>query len=248
MLFCGACAGVLLAAAPTLGITDAEFVQMLERAERRYAAVEDYTAVMLSIERLGDDLIPEKRVLLKFQRPFSVYMRWIAGPGKGRQGLYIAGRNDGRFTIAEPEGIARFFAASLEPTDPRIMELSRHPVTNMGIGRLLEIVGANARRGIRERALQWQDHGSVMVAGRATRHVEGILPRDPAAGYYAYRVSLFFDDAHGLPIRVMTYDWQDRLVEDYTYTELVLNPGLTARDFDLANPEYRLSRWRIRLP
>jgi hypothetical protein len=248
MLLGGVCVGLLLAAAPAPGMTDAEFLRLLERAEQRYGDVKDYTAVMLSTERLGDDLIPEKRVLLKFQRPFSVYMRWVEGPGKGRQGLYIAGANGGRFVVAEPEGIARFFTARVDPTDSRVMEQSRHPVTNIGIGRLLEIVGENARRGIRERVLRWKDHGPVQVAGRVTRQVEGLMPQDPAAGYYGYRVSLFFDEEHGLPIRVVTHDWKDRLVEDYAYTKLVINPGLTARDFDLENPDYGLSRWRIRLP
>ncbi len=226
----------------------AALLEMVARAERTYEAVRDYTATLVSVERLGEVLQPEKRILLKFQRPFRVYMRWLSGRGAGREGIYVAGANDGRFIVAEAEGLARFVTARLDPADPRIFERSRHPVTDVGIGRLLEMVGANARRAAREGVLRVADRGRGAVDGRPVRQFEGILPRDPAAGYYGYRVVLSWDEGHGLPVRAITYDWQDRLVEDYTYLELRLNANLTDRDFDPANPAYAFSRWRLRLP
>jgi outer membrane lipoprotein-sorting protein len=234
--------------APAAAITDGEFLRLLAAAEAKYAEVHDYTATMVSVERVGETLIPERRSLIKFQRPFKVYMRWVEGPGKGREGLYVAGGHNGKFLIAEPGGIARFVLARLDPLDPRVMEQSRHPITDVGIGRLLEMVGENTRRAVRERVVRWSDHGVTQAAGRRARQVEGVLPRDPAAGFYGYRVTLWFDDEHGLPIRVVTYDWKDRLVEDYTYADLVLNPGLKADDFDPGNPDYGFSRWRLPLP
>jgi hypothetical protein len=245
-----ACAlALLLPATAAAGAASvADLLTLLEHAERRYAAVRDYTSLMVSVERLGDVLQPEKRVLLKFQRPFKVYMRWLLGPGAGREGLYVAGANDGKFVVAEAEGLAQFVTAALVPDDPRVLEKSRHPVTDVGIGRLLEIVGENARRGARERVLRVVDRGAGEVDGRRVRQVEGILPRDPAAGYYGYRVILAFDQEYGLPTRVVVYDTGDRLVEDYTYLQLRLNPGLTDRDFDRNNREYAFARWRLKLP
>jgi len=239
---------LLCAVAPAHAATEAEFLRLLSRADAAYAEVQDYRSVMRSIERVGDTLLPEERILLKFQRPFKVYMRWLEGPSKGREGLYVAGANDGKFLLAEPGGLARLFTAALDPRDPRVMERSRHPVTDVGIGRLLEIVGENARRAAREHVLRLVDRGTGEVAGRAVRQVEGLLPKDPAAGYYGYRVILSFDLEHHLPIRVVVYDWQDRLVEDYTHADLVLNPGLGRRDFDAGNSDYGFHGWRIRLP
>ncbi|MFB3819898.1 MAG: DUF1571 domain-containing protein [Candidatus Methylomirabilales bacterium] len=239
---------LLPCAAPVGAATVADLLRLIEHAERRYEAVRDYTSVMVSVERLGDVLQPEKRVLLKFQRPFKVYMRWLEGPGAGREGLYVAGAHDGKFIVAEAEGIARFVTAALAPDDPRVLEKSRHPVTDVGIGRLLEIVGENARRGAREHVLRVVDRGVAEIDGRPVHQLEGILPRDPAAGYYGYRVILAFDREYGLPTRVVVYDAADRLVEDYTYLQLRLNAGLTDRDFDRNNPEYAFARWRLRLP
>jgi len=225
-----------------------ELLRLLDRADKQYAQVHDYTSVMVSRERVKDALLPEERVFLKFQRTFKVYMRWMEGPSKGREGLYVAGAHDGKFLVYEPSGFQRLFTAALEPTDARVMDKSRHPVTDVGIGRLLEIVGANARRAARNGVLRVVDRGIGEVAGRRVRHVEGILPRDAEAGYYGYRVQLSFDLEHRLPIRVVVYDWSDQLVEDYTYADLRLNPGLTTLDFDPSNKEYGFSIWHIQVP
>ena len=68
---------------------------------------------------------------------------WTHGPSQGREGLYVSGAYDGKFLIYEPRGLQRLFTAALVPTDARVMEKSRHPVTDVGIGRLLEIVGTD---------------------------------------------------------------------------------------------------------
>jgi hypothetical protein len=225
-----------------------ELLRLLDLADQHYARVHDYTSTMLSRERVKDTLLPQERILLKFQRAFKVYMRWQDGPSKGREGLYVAGAYNGKFLVYEPNGLQRLFTAALEPTDSRVMEKSRHPVTDIGIGRLLEIVGDNARRAAKNGVIRVQDRGISEVAGRRVRQVESVLPRDPKAGYYAYRVQLFFDEEHHLPIRVVVFDWSDQLVEDYIYADLRLNPGLTAMEFDPSNKDYGFSGWRINIP
>ncbi|HSB68245.1 MAG TPA: DUF1571 domain-containing protein [Candidatus Methylomirabilis sp.] len=220
----------------------------LDLAEKSYAGVHDYTSIMLGRERLGGELRPQERILLKFQRPFKVYMKWIEGPSKGREGLYVSGAHNGKFLLYEPRGIRRLFTAALEPSDQRVMEQSRHPVTDVGIGRLLEIVGENARRGAKNGVLQVIDRGTGDLAGRRVRNLEGILPRDQKLAYYCYRVLLSFDEEHHLPIRVVVYDWDDQIAEEYIHTDLRLNPGFTGRDFDPDNGDYGFSGWRISIP
>ncbi len=226
----------------------ADFMRLLDLAERQYSQIHDYTSTMISRERVGEVLRPQERILLKFQRPFKVYMRWMEGPSKGREGLYVSGANQSKFLVSEPRGIQRLFTAALEPTDRRVMEQSRHPVTDIGIGRLLEIVGENARRAQRNGVLRVVDRGFVEYDGRRVRQVECLLPQDSHAGYYGYRVLLNFDEEFHLPTRVVVHDWDDQLVEDYTYSDLRVNPGLTSQDFDPSNKEYGFSFLRIQVP
>jgi hypothetical protein len=68
-----------------------ELIRLLDAADKQYAQVHDYTAVMVSRERVKDVLLDQERILLKFQRTFKVYMRWMAGPSQGREGLYVSG-------------------------------------------------------------------------------------------------------------------------------------------------------------
>ncbi|HYL79519.1 MAG TPA: DUF1571 domain-containing protein [Candidatus Acidoferrum sp.] len=240
----------ILWAAPrqATGANGTELLRLLELAEKSYAGVRDYTSVMVGRERLGEVLRPQETILLKFQRPFKVYMKWLDGPSKGREGLYSSGAHNGKFLIYEPRGIRRLFTAALDPSDQRVMEQSRHPVTDVGIGRLLEIVSENARRGAKAGALQVVDQGITELAGRRVRTLEGLLPREPKLAYYCYRVILSFDEENHLPIRVVVFDWDDQIVEEYTHTNLQLNPGLTGRDFDPDNGDYGFSSWRIAIP
>jgi hypothetical protein len=230
------------------GANGAELLRLLDLAEKSYAEVHDYTTIMVGRERIGGVLRPQESILLKFQRPFKVYLRWLEGPSKGREGLYVSGAHNGKFLIYEPRGIRRLFTAALDPSDQRVMEHSRHPVTDVGIGRLLEIVGENARRGAKNGVLQVTDRGVEELAGRRVRTLEGMLPREPRLAYYCYRVILSFDEENHLPIRVVVYDWDDQIVEEHTHSDLRVNPGFTGRDFDPDNGDYGFSGWRITIP
>jgi len=236
------------AAPPARGATESDLLRFIDQAERRYAEVRDYTAIFLRRELIGEDLRPLETILLKFQRPFRIYMKWLEGPGKGREGLYVSGAYKNQFLVHEGRGFRSLVTAAMDPDHPRVLQESRHPITDVGIGRLLEIIGENARRGSREAVLTLVDQGPGTVAGQRVHQIEGILPRDPKAGYYCYRVLVSFDQENDLPIHVVVYDWSNRIVEEYTYTELRLNPGLGHRDFDPDNPDYDLSGWRVSIP
>ena len=64
-----------------------------------------------------------------------------------------------------------------------------------------------------------------------------------------HRVRLYIDKELGLPIRFEAYDWpkhrgaEPELAEEYTYSELKLNVGLTELDFDVANSAYSFGRF-----
>jgi hypothetical protein len=241
-------AGILAVPAWPADIPAGEVLRLLDLADKQYAQIRDYTSTMVSRERVGVALRPQERVLVKFQRPFKVYMRWMDGPSQGREGLFVSGAHDDKFLVSEPKGFQRLFTVALAPTDRRVMEQSRHPVTDIGIGRLLEFVGDSTRRAARNGVLRAIDRGMVESAGRRVRQVECVLAQDSHAGYYAYRAILGFDQENHLLIRAVVYDWNDQLVEDYAYDDLRLNPGLTSQDFDPSNKEYGFSVLRFHIP
>ncbi len=238
---------VVLALSVASPASAGETEAVLARMEAAYAAVQSYTARFIREERIGDVLRPREEALVKFQRPGQVYLRWIAGSPKGREILYVDGRDDDKILVHEPSGLARLFTIVMAPDSPRVLKESRHPITDVGIGRLVELIVGNARRGLQRGELAVVDHGRVEAAGRAERLVELVLPRDPGKGYYCYRAQVSIDRATGLVVGALIFDWDDRLVASYAYRDLEVNVNLTAHDFDPGNPEYAFPRWRLRL-
>lgn len=232
-------------ASPAAAAEDPEklFVGM----EAAYAGVNDYTARFERQERVQGALRPREEILLKFQRPRRYYLKWLAGPSEGREAIYVEGARDNKVMIREPGVISRLFSVLLDPDHPRVMRESLHPLTDIGIGRLIELVAENGRRALARGELVLIERGVGEEHGRRVRRVEAILPRDPRRGYYCYRLLLSVDVEWQLPTRAMVYDWDDRLVGDYEYREVRLNPGLRAEEFDPRNPAYGFPRWRLTL-
>jgi len=107
------------------------------------------------------------------------------------------------------------------------------------------LIAANARRAAAAGELSIRDLGVVAGPNGSGPGIEAILPRQPDKGYYCHRLVLVVDAASGLPVRATVYDWDDRMVADYAYLDLKLNPPLTLKDFDPANPGYGFPRWKI---
>lgn len=208
----------------------------LQETEQALAKVDNYTAVFHRIEFVDGKLIPEEVTVLKFKRPFKIYMRWVT-PSEGQESLYIKGANKNRIR-AHGNGLVGLVTVNLDPTGTQAMENSRHPITEAGIHNLVAKIAANLRRGLRSGELVSKDHGEQTVYGRKTRKLEGVLPKDASKGYYCYRCIVNLDLETKMPIKVQIFNWEDRLVECYGYERLKLNPGLSDKDFDHKNPEY----------
>ena len=229
-----------------VGGADAGTVALLEAMEPAYARVSAYTARFIRQELVGGHLRPREEALLKFQRPHRFYLRWIAGPPAGREMLHPADA-EGRVLVHEPGMLTRLFTAVIEPDSAHVLRESRHPVNHIGIGRLVMLILDNARRALREGQLDIMERGlSTADAGRPERRLELVFPRAPEAGYYAHRALVGIDMDTQLPVTATIFDARGRMIEDYAYRDVRLNPPLTALDFDPANPDYRFPRWRVR--
>lgn len=215
-----------------------EAIRSLREADAAYAEVRDYTAVLHKQERVDGVLHPPEAIRLKFRKPFQVYLKWIDPGHAGREVLYVAGRNGNRL-MAHEGGALGFIVLNLDPHGSLAMRNSRHPITDTGIGRMLEVVSGSMHRALAAGELEVSRVSPGTVFGRRTRQIEGRLPADPAKGYYAPRVVMDFDLNSKLPIQIAVYDAEDRLLEQYGYEDLQLDVGLTDRDFDPANPDYK---------
>jgi hypothetical protein len=212
--------------------------EWLREAEAAYDRVTHYTAVFHKQQRIAGKLLPEETILLKYKRkPISLYMKWIKAPYKGSEVLYVAGRNANRVR-AHGSGILRFITRDLHPRDPNLMEDNLRPVTNTGIGYLLESVALNVRKAIPAGELTFSERGEEPVYGRSTQVLEVVFPKETVKDYDGLRFVINQDFESKILVRIRIYDRDDQLVENYGYENLDLGAPLTDADFDPKNPEY----------
>jgi hypothetical protein len=211
-------------------------LRLLNQAARTYQNVRDYTGLLLKQERIRGQLQPENVMEIKMRtQPFSVYFRWL-GPKQsaGQEVCYVAGQNNNMMRV-HSKGVIGAISGfiSLSPNDPRVMEHSRHTITEAGIGNL---IGRLQTYWAMEKQL---GSAEVRVAEyeynkrRCTR-VEVIRPDSNGGKFPNYRTVVYFDKENNLPIRLELYDWPRSggpaggdLVECYSYLNLRFNVGLT---------------------
>ncbi len=121
--------------------------------QRKYAEIHDYTCKFVKRERIDGRLHAQHVMLMKVRtRPKSLYFKFHA-PNKGREAIYVAGRHNDK-VVAHDVGLGRLLAGTmnLDPNGATAMEANRHPVTEAGIGALIDNiahylgVGADAGR------------------------------------------------------------------------------------------------------
>ena len=212
----------------------------LELGLRRYAELKDYTAIMFKQERLGRKLQGVETIQLKYrEKPKSIYLKWIDGPWKGRELLYNESLNKTDVRVRE-SGFLGVIPIWISYDNPIAQRGSNHPAIEIGLKYMLELNLRDYKRSFAANELRRKDHGIQMVDGHKVYVMENILPRDQKKGYYCYRVFQYMDYLNSLEPRIDVYNWDDQLQESFTYTKLKIDAGLTEKDFDPDNPEYRL--------
>ena len=220
---------------------------VLRAMKQRYGVVTTYTARFVRQERVAGVLRPREEAMLKFQRPGRLYLRWVDGPPVGREIIFVPGRDGDNVLVHEPRGIAGLFTALMTPDNERVREESRHAVTDIGIGRLVDLVHDNVERARRRDDLRIVDLGINEEAGRRRRRIELHFANAEQQGYYAPRIVVVIDAQLGLPTGIIAFDADDRLLALYDYRDVRLNVELGAQDFDPSNPDYSFPRWRVTL-
>jgi hypothetical protein len=129
------------------------------------------------------------------------------------------------------------------------MRGNRYPITEFGIQRLVERMLLLGEQELKHQECEVQVDESHLVAERVCRRIEVRHPvRRPHFAYHLARI--YVDEELQLPIRFEAYDWptdesnEPLLIEDYTYSDLRVNVGLSDRDFAAEHPDYLFSGQR----
>jgi Protein of unknown function (DUF1571) len=230
-----ATAGLLLvghvrAAIPTNPLD--EPLRVISRARTTYNAVRDYTCILTKRELIDGKLSPNTTMSMSVRTdPFSIRLKWLVPSElKGQEAIYVAGKHDGKINVRPPGLLAAVGFVLIAPTDPRVCKMSRHSITEAGIGGIIEQFGTGWEKEQRLNVTQVRVGTFDFDKRRCTR-IETTHPTNPDKSFVHYRSVVYFDQATNLPIRVEGYAWPiddkpPELVEVYSFVNLKTNVGL----------------------
>ena len=227
-------------------------IDLLRQGQTKLERMPGYTATMFTHERVGGQMSTPHIAELKLRHePFSLYMKWLAGDDKGRELLYVEGRNDGEMLVKLGGLKGRLLPAiKVDPHGALARAKSRHAITEAGLLHLVRTLLEHRERDRRE---------NVQVDCRCSEEHEFdgrpcccfVLDFASREESPTYRKSVqLFDDEWLVPVCIWNYGWPTRedvpgekldeatLLEHYSYSDLRLHQDLADRDFDRDNAKY----------
>lgn len=217
-------------------------LRMAHESHQALAEVADYTAILIKKEMVGRELLESRMHLKLRQEPFGVYLKFIE-PSEGRQVLFVPGENDDMMLVRETGLAGLVGAISLDPEGSMAMEENRHPITRIGLKYLLDAVIEDwlAQTAVENATVNY--YPNARVSGVACKAIEVSFAAEHDLVEFQKR-RLYINAENNLPIRVENFGFparagqQSPLLEDYLYSELRTNVGLTDADFDPENEDY----------
>jgi hypothetical protein len=224
------------------------FIELARTSRDAVKAVKDYEAIFTKKELVGRTLYSGQMFIKLRHDPFSVYLRFI-DQNKGREVLYAGPRYQYLMKAHEAPGTFSALAGTIaiEPNSPRAMAEGRYPITRIGMVKMMEtlIVGWES-----EMKLNDPDDPKVYYYPNAKLadkiECKACITRHENAKhqYRFYETRVFFDKKSNFPIRLEEYGPPNAanpdgyLIEQYIYTNIRTNVGLSDNDFDTRNPQY----------
>jgi len=205
---------------------------LLADARTGYARLRDYTCTFTRQDRVGGVLSAEQVAELKVRvQPLGIVIR-IARPESlaGQEMVYAERTGPVSKMKMKPAGSNDYRILSID--DPKVLAVSRRPITQQGMNAILDTLSEVVRR---EKALNNPVEvysSDYLFAGRPVTRYE-IFTRRPHTHRTFYRAVICVDKEMKLPVRYEAYD-QPRsggpslgdLMEVYSYSDIRSNVGL----------------------
>jgi hypothetical protein len=208
-------------------------------------AASDYSAEFVKRDIVNGQVHAHTTLLKYRAKPMSAYLKFKV-PHAGREVIYVQGKNDGKL-LAHETGLASLIGTiSLLPTSTRAMSESKHPITEIGMAKL--VIGLidqwEAESKFGEIEVKYFPQATHTKLGKQKHLVIQAVHPQRRRQFNFHQSRLWIDRKTNLPVRVAHWGFPARpddkppLLEEYTYRNVKLNVGLKDIDFDVKNPKY----------
>jgi hypothetical protein len=216
----------------------------------------DYTAMIVKRERvngkLGNHEFMEAKIRSrkivdgKLTQPLSVYLKFVKPDSvAGREVIWVEGQNNNKMRAHEGGAAGKFLPTVWLPPDGVLaMRGQLHPITEIGFENLVFKLIEKGEKDRKHQECEVEFKPGAKINGRLCTVLQVRHPV-PRPHFEFHIAQIFIDDDTKLPVRYAAYHWPtdpaDKLgpvIEEYTYLDVKLNPGLSDSDFDPENPNY----------
>jgi hypothetical protein len=209
------------------------FLQMsLDRYDRE---VKGYSCILIKKEVVQEKLRPLEKTECYFkEKPFSVYMNFLAGVGEAQRVLYVKGENNDKM-LARPSGWKSIVGVLAFDTDtPKAKSAGRYLITQFGIKlgteRTLKAMLAARSRD----ALFVKYEGIFRVPEVGDRLCYKLVrtpytPPEDAEG--VTELTLYFDVETWLQVGSILKGENDRFIAEYFFRDVKINPTFKKNQF-----------------
>ena len=200
--------------------------------------------VLFTKKELVNNQMFASQIDMKFRlAPMAVYLNFVNPEHAGREVMFVQGQNND-LMLAHDTGLrALVGTVQLDPNGATALAEARHPITQIGIANLAEGVLIQWRKESTFGESDVKYYPEAKLGEQPVIVIENTHPT-PRREFPFQTTRLWLDKQTRLPVRVQQYEFARTpggppvLVEEYTYTNLMPNPGFTNSDFDPRNPNY----------
>lgn len=200
---------------------------------KRYDAVKSYTAIYEKEEQAISK--GEKQTIkLSFRKPFDIRLDWLGNNGKIDQtAIYQQGKNDGKVRVRQGGLLGSMTGIlNLDPNEKLALEDSKHPITQAGLGNLIEHIIKETKNA--ETAVNYlgeESLGDKNTAYKIEMNDSGGLNLTGTDG--ARKAFVWIDKDLMLPVKVEVYNQSGALLERHFYKDLSLKTDISDKTFEL---------------
>jgi outer membrane lipoprotein-sorting protein len=219
----------------------ASAIALAKEVQATLKKIKDYDATFSKRELVGRKLIQSEMYIKFREQPFSVYIKFL-NPHAGREVIYVAGMNKGKL-LAHGAGITSIVGTiKLNPDSKDAMEENRYPITMFGMSNMVQTLITQWEADEKHQDCVVKFFPNAKLDKVDCKVVETSYPKQvPHAKFHMTR--LYVAKESGLPVRVEQFGFpapggQPPVIEEYQYSNIRTNLGLTDYDFDTKNKSY----------
>lgn len=226
-------------------------IELAYRGLHRIESIKDYEAQLIRRERINGELTGYQFCDVKIRNsqpeeniPFSIYMKFTKPSSvNGREAIWVEGLHDNKIIAHEAGALLGKITVFLNPTGPIAMKGNRYPIYEAGFKVLVERLIEKANRERQYGECEVKIESGKKFASRSCTVIEVVHP-EPREYFEFHMARIYIDDELQLPVRYEAFTWPEErggepiLLEQYLWTKIKLNVGLTDDDFNPRSKQY----------